>query len=589
MPEITTWTRLEPETRNRHLTDGVAASVADPLWLLGRQWQVGEFEGEDAGSPVDVRVSTRSEPLSRYHAGTPPADGTGEGIPYDPSSTPLEPLVEREPVRPAGAAEPGRDRQRAVTAGTRFLRTLDAHGFTGYTAGEFAASLRLSRPAEADPATPSEAASHQFTQVTGRRTLDGDALYEALLAAESVDGYDFAAVPLPEALRDDLTDDASTTRLTTAIDAFVDWYGGQFDQPPTDTEADARVETAWDDERLNYEFAVGTRTRFDETVLESEAYTGGRLDWPAFEVSHDTIGTPPDDAQPEEDTQHVVPTRTTFRGAPRPRWWEFEDGDVDLARLSPGPEDLSRLLLSEFALTAGDDWYSVPLRVPVGSLLSVSDLVITDTYGRERSPTPVADPNWGLFGLTDDSEHRLFVPPTLIDALDADPLESVAFVRDEVANVAWGVEHTVADGIGGAFDRDTPPATDEAATAAAVPDADAGGAVSYQLATSVPEHWYPLLPEWGVEGVRLRRGRLVDVADGEIADPLGRILAVEPLVLPEEEVPHVGKTVERAFQSTRWSDGSTHVWVGRQVRPGRSVGASGLAYDTISGIEETPE
>lgn len=584
MARITTWTRLEPETRNRHLIGGASAPIADPLWLLGRQWQVGEFEGEDAGSPVDVRVSTRSEPLSRYHPGLPAPDGTSEGHPYDPAVDPLEPLVERERVRPAAPDADGRDRQRAVTAGTRFLRTLAAHGFAGYTAGDFDASLRLARPDDPEPSAPREAAGHRFARVAGRRTLDGDALHGAFVDADSADGYDFAAVPLPEALRDELTDDAATARLTTAVDAFRDWYTTQFDQPTDD------VEGAWDDERLEYAFAVGTRTRFEETVLESEAYAGGRLDWPAFDVSDGTLGTPADDTQPEEETRTAVPTRTTFRGAPRPRWWELEDGDVDLARLTPAPEDLARLLLSEFALTAGDDWYSVPLTVPVGSLLSVSDLVVTDSYGRERSPTPVTDPDWGLFGLTGDTADRLFVPPTLVDALEADPVESVSFGRDEVANVAWAVERRVADGVGDAFERDTPPATDEATTAAAIPDADAGEAVSYRLATTVPDYWYPLLPEWGVDGVRLRRGRLVDIGEGRGGDPLGRVLDVDPLVLPEEEVPHVGATVDRSFQTARWSDGSTHVWVGRQVTPDRPVGASGLAYDALSGIgDDAPE
>ena len=41
---------------------GIEARVHDPLWLLGRQWQLGEFEGEDAGTPLTVRVVTRTAP-----------------------------------------------------------------------------------------------------------------------------------------------------------------------------------------------------------------------------------------------------------------------------------------------------------------------------------------------------------------------------------------------------------------------------------------------------------------------------------------------------------------------------------------------
>ena len=34
--------------------------LADPLWLLGRQWQMGELTGEDAASPVTARITSSS-------------------------------------------------------------------------------------------------------------------------------------------------------------------------------------------------------------------------------------------------------------------------------------------------------------------------------------------------------------------------------------------------------------------------------------------------------------------------------------------------------------------------------------------------
>ena len=50
-PSITYWNRLEPRPRSSSIKRSLAAQVRDPLWLLGRQWQVGEFQGEDAGVP----------------------------------------------------------------------------------------------------------------------------------------------------------------------------------------------------------------------------------------------------------------------------------------------------------------------------------------------------------------------------------------------------------------------------------------------------------------------------------------------------------------------------------------------------------
>lgn len=49
MTSITTWVRLEPRARDRDLRAGSEARIADPLWLLARQWQLGELAGVDAG------------------------------------------------------------------------------------------------------------------------------------------------------------------------------------------------------------------------------------------------------------------------------------------------------------------------------------------------------------------------------------------------------------------------------------------------------------------------------------------------------------------------------------------------------------
>ena len=63
------WTRLEPQSSSGDPRPGVEARVHDPLWLLGRQWQLGEFEGEDAGTPLTVRVVTRTVAVDRWAAG----------------------------------------------------------------------------------------------------------------------------------------------------------------------------------------------------------------------------------------------------------------------------------------------------------------------------------------------------------------------------------------------------------------------------------------------------------------------------------------------------------------------------------------
>ncbi len=100
---ITSWTRLEPRTERLDLADGLAARLHDPLWQLARQWQIGEFTAEDAGSPVQVRVRVEQSPLTRLRLG---GDG-GPVVAYDPVAAPLEAVVEAEaPVARTGASPP---------------------------------------------------------------------------------------------------------------------------------------------------------------------------------------------------------------------------------------------------------------------------------------------------------------------------------------------------------------------------------------------------------------------------------------------------------------------------------------------------
>ena len=60
---ITYWNRLEPRPRTAIIEEALAARVRDPLWFLTRQWQLGEFRGEDAGSIAYVSVSPQILPI----------------------------------------------------------------------------------------------------------------------------------------------------------------------------------------------------------------------------------------------------------------------------------------------------------------------------------------------------------------------------------------------------------------------------------------------------------------------------------------------------------------------------------------------
>lgn len=99
LPTAVAWNRLEGRPRRAEFGRALQAEVRDPLWLITRQWQMGEFEGEDAGSPIVAKVAWRSDPLSKVHA------PDGAEAPYD-AALPLESLVEARPITLARGSQP---------------------------------------------------------------------------------------------------------------------------------------------------------------------------------------------------------------------------------------------------------------------------------------------------------------------------------------------------------------------------------------------------------------------------------------------------------------------------------------------------
>ena len=65
-PSVTTWDRLEARPRTIAFDRALQAEVRDPLWMLTKQWQMGEFRGSDAGSPVYAKLMIDTTRLTKY-------------------------------------------------------------------------------------------------------------------------------------------------------------------------------------------------------------------------------------------------------------------------------------------------------------------------------------------------------------------------------------------------------------------------------------------------------------------------------------------------------------------------------------------
>ena len=151
--------RFETLPRDEGVSDGLAARVHDPLWLLARQWQFGEFRGEDAGSIAIADVEADTHRLDGWRPAGEPAFR-----PYDPAGEPLERLVEEE------TRDPASDPRLRVEGGMRLARLLAKAGIDG---APFLARYGFAANPQPNPQAP---VPRGLDAVLRRRAADGRAI-----------------------------------------------------------------------------------------------------------------------------------------------------------------------------------------------------------------------------------------------------------------------------------------------------------------------------------------------------------------------------------------------------------------------------
>ena len=583
MASITSWMRLQPLSRNAEMKASLQAGIYDPLWLLARQWQLGEFQGEDNGSPIMARWRSEGAMLSRYFSGAIKSNTIADAPRYDPSM-PLETLVEREAVRPATDQTSQSENLRlAAEAGQQFLRMLDRMREAETISRDYRAAFIRQYPfprLTAEQRAKLDSDSLSFIDVMASRVPDGRQLHTAFNVTSA--GV-IVIVPELQIAPGDLADVREGARL------WLTWLDTLFSEPEKEN-------PTWLPERMEYAFSVGTRFSEGECPLTAQEYFEGHLDWYAFDVNLEvTLGGASDNVG-TDIARTAIPAPVSFRGMPTARFWEFEDAQVDFGSVDAGPTDLARMLLVEFSLTYGNDWFVIPIDLDVGSLYRCRSLVIEDTFGVRTLIKPSSElgkPNstWRMFqqsytrgsGLEEPASNLFFLPPSLLMGLESRPIEEVLFLRDEMANMVWGVERIIESSTEQPLNR----FEQQRELTPSPPERSDQNKLIYKLVTEVPDNWVPLLPVKSSEGLRLRRGRVLKV-DGppEFVQAQGRILnpngtSDQGLRIFEEEIPREGVRVTRSYQYTRWFDGSTHLWIGRRKQVGRGEGSSGLRFDVV--------
>ena len=607
-PSITGATRLETQPTAVNLKAGLQAPLADPLWMLSRQWQFNEFQGEDAGTPLNLSFAVEGVPVDAFRAGVDfntPWQSLADG------GAPLEARVEAEPAWKTHPRLRGE-------AGMQALRM--APSVAAREALLAAYPLTLHGPT--DP--QADQAGLLWATLFDARTVDAQALADDLRPL--LDGAG-RLVGLPAALNVSPADvDASKSALAD----WLEWLDDVVFEGAADN-------LSWQRQRMEYAFAL----KSGNVVLKADEYTDGHVDWDDFQA--EALPDAGDDPLPQQfnvASRHPSPVR--YPGMPAERYWEFEDGNVNFAGAEAGVTDLLRMSVTEFALTFGNDWFVAPVRLPVGALYRVARFTVTDTFGIPANAGPIDDVGgvpWTMFELSATGDfkrrmrHLMLLPDSVDGVQEGAVLEHTLLVRDEMANLAWAIEKKVQGVSGEPLDRDV-----EAQALAFQQQIDFTSDASapqlvYRLATPVPANWTPLLPVRppsldfanpfaiqleragmkrfypeasvemlgavdpayvaflaGLEAQKnfIRKLEIEPMLRAYVFYPRGWLLRRDPeapmpdddrLILEEEEVPRIGASLKRKFQYARSSDGRSWLWVGRSKTAGRGEAASNLRFD----------
>jgi len=606
---VTFWNRIEGRPRTENFERALRAEVRDALWMLTRQWQMGEFMGDDAGSPIVAKVRIDTTRIRKYRSVHGAIEAFDDG-------TPLETRVEQMPIPFVLGGHQGALDIRLLM-GRYWLKLIDS--LEPAARAEYISRYPVHKP---DPTNVADAptVAHQeawsaFAAVNSANLMmDGARFYDHLTkGGGSADG-------IPSLVGREGEASALGKR-------FIAWFDKLIAQPAQPS--------AWEPDRLEYQFACSAPVSPEpsEKIFVAEEYYQGHLDWYNLDIdtSKQTLDDPDNgaggdhrEAARPSKTLSMLPTQVTFNGMPNSRWWEFEDGRTNFGDIKPDTTDLAKLLLMEFGLVYANDWFLIPFTVPAGSIANIRGMAVTNVFG-ERLWIEAAGrgddddwQRWAMFLMSikgtghQPADTSLAILPVAQKVLEGQPLEEIMLARDEMANMVWGLEKTIAlpsgdpkQGSEAAYETRAYFVNDFVRRQGHPPEpppAAPGAKIRYQVMSDVPENWIPMIPVH-VDGdnreTQLQRAAMLRFLDGDAvaghpADPapirprtsllrfgLDGPGAPTRYIIHEEEVPRGGARVTQSFQRTRWRDGRVWVWLGIRKQTGRGEGSSGLAFDRI--------
>lgn len=599
-PTITMWNRVEGRPRKEDFSRALRAEIRDPLWMLTRQWQMGEFLGDDAGSPILAKIYCNKKRLRKFQ----PA---GNASQMYRNNIPLEGLVEQMPV-PFVMNEKVFSLDIRIMMGRYWLKLIGANReLAGLYAGKYPVRVPESPVDEQHADILAHPESWQKFAAAASRKMDGYEFYLYLTTGKpGVDEVEIDDETIIEEYRE----------------AFIQWVNNFFLQPMNEGQ------NAYLPSRLEYQFRCSVPFEAREKVYKADGYHSGHLDWfnltlddsvSELHVEGDTSPNAEDEKAEKtipvgESKFTFIPVNIDYEGMPDTRWWKFEDRKTFLGDIKPDTTDISKLFL-EFTLFYANDWFMIPQPLPAASISEIKGLVVTNCFGERTLIEPAgrgADNDWQrwtMFAVNREgteavaqADHSLLMLPTVLKIQEGPPIESVVFVRDEIANMVWAIETDITLPSG-----DTKKGIEAARELSSFydrlfqgnnggDDQESMADIRYQLMNTVPENWIPFIPvhvDHSQREIQLQRASMPRMnADNTFnsVKPRTTILRIGldenervPYFVFEEEVPRAGIQVKKSFQRTRWHGGKVFNWIGIHKETGRGEGLSGLRFDQIIG------
>ena len=246
--------------------------------------------------------------------------------------------------------------------------------------------------------------------------------------------------------------------------------------------------------------------------LQISNHRGGALDWYSADSRENSgVGAGPPPVNPV-----LVPTPLEYRGAPHSRFWEIEDSKVDIGGYAPDTAHFPTMLLVELIYSHSDDWFLFPVQVDSGSIVTIRQITVTDSFGEKydsteklaggaaRYPGLSAPSDFSIYSCVGLAPESLVVWPVAEGPLESAAIERVQFGVDEQSNVLWALERII-----NSRQAARGPQTPDAAHPVYPPAKPSGDLTkaktyAYKPAQGIETYWHPYRLELG----RARRARL---------------------------------------------------------------------------------